>query len=57
MKTKKEGSNTKQYNLVGPDGMWIRHVASSFNIKLNHLSFDFRLFKNPHIDHGGIKEL
>ena len=36
--------------------MWIRHVASSFNSKLNHLSFDFRLFKNVRIDHRGIEE-
>ena len=39
--------------------MWIRHVASSVNSKLNHLSFDFRLFKNVSIvsiDHRRIEE-
>ena len=36
--------------------MWIRHVASSVNSKLNHLSFDFRLFKNMSIDHRRIEE-
>ena len=36
--------------------MSIRHVASSVNSKLNHLSFDFRLFKNMSIDHRRIEE-
>ena len=55
MKRKKEGANTEQYNLVGWNVDTTRCVV--FQRKLNHLSFDFRLFKNPHVDHRGIEEL